>query len=458
MSSQAQTIKTWWGNFTKEELKKFALLAIIFGFTIGVYWLLRPLKDAVFMKTVHADNIPYAKWISLLIIVPLGMLYSKLIDMFPRHHVFYALSGIYATLALMFGFFFTHETLGLTNLVTTIVNNEVHSEHALFWGRIIGWAWYVFVESFGSIMVVLFWAFAADTTDPDSAKRGFPIVAFGAQVGGILGPLLATIYGEKLGAGVLTIVAAAGIISIAFMIWYFMSVIPASQLTGYQAKDQGKSSDKQKTGFMEGLRLMLEQPYLLGIFAVISLYEIINTILDYHFKYMAGQQHADPNALLSYLGSFGVYTNGVAFICILLGINNIGRILGLRTALIVLPILMTGIIGFLYMNPTLSVAFWILVFGKALNYALNQPTKEQLYVPTSKDAKYKAKAFIEMFGSRGSKAFGSGINMFKQHLGAETFILFSTGASLGLILVWIYTAVYLGNTHKKAVSENKVVC
>src|SRR4029078_6344790 len=97
----SNTIRTWWGDFTKEELKKFALLAIIFGFTIGVYWLFRPLKDVVFSKSVGADWIPFAKWLSLIIVIPLGMVYSKLVDAFPRHRVFYALSAIYATLALV---------------------------------------------------------------------------------------------------------------------------------------------------------------------------------------------------------------------------------------------------------------------------------------------------------------------------------------------------------------------
>lgn len=455
----SNTIRTWWGDFTKEELKKFALLAIIFGFTIGVYWLLRPLKDAVFSKTVGADWIPFAKWLSLFIVIPLGMVYSKLVDAFPRHRVFYALSAIYATLALVFGFAFLHSDYGLTNLVVTVKESgELHSQHALQLGRALGWAWYVFVESFGSIMVVLFWAFAADTTTPEAAKRGFPIVAFGAQVGGILGPLLVETYAVSHGAGNLTLASAAGIMAIGGMIWYFMRTIPADQLTGYQSKDEKKSEKKPETGFMEGLRLMLEQPYLLGIFAVISIYEIINTILDFNFKYLANQQHADPNALLEYLGTFGKYTNGVAFICILLGVNNIGRILGLRTALVVLPVFMLGIVSILYTNATLQAAFWILVVGKALNYALNQPTKEQLYIPTTKDAKYKAKAFIEMFGSRGSKATGSLITASKKALTPETFLLVSTLTSFGLIGIWIYTAIYLGNTHKKAVDNNQVVC
>ena len=34
------------GNFEKEEFKKFLRMGVIFALMIGVYWTLRPLKDA----------------------------------------------------------------------------------------------------------------------------------------------------------------------------------------------------------------------------------------------------------------------------------------------------------------------------------------------------------------------------------------------------------------------------
>ena len=69
-----------------------------------------------------------------------------------------------------------------------------------------------------------------------------------------------------------------------------------------------------------------------------------------------------------------------------------------------------------------------MVFSKGLNYALNQPSKEQLYIPTTPETKYKVKAFMEMFGSRGSKAVGLRYQCVKQFVTSETFILFSTAS------------------------------
>lgn len=449
-------MRTPWGDFTKEELKKFGFLSLIFAFTIGVYWLLRPLKDGVFNSYVGAQSIPFAKWVSLFIVLPLGIIYSKLVDIFPRQRVFYMLSILYGSLALLFAFIFLNPKLGLQNVVTELVDGKVISTgHALKgMGKLIGYSWYTFVESFGSIMVVLFWTFAADTTTPESGKRGYPIINFGAQVGGIAGPLLVSTKVQKLGEAPLLIGGAFCIFAIGALIWLFMRITPKEQLSGYHGKGEDK---KSKTGALEGLRLMFTYPYLLGIFAVISIYEVIVTIFDFYLKYLASREYAGA-AYTAYMGNFGVWVNTVAAICIFLDVNRIGRKLGLRTALLVTPVVIGVTVIILKMSPTLSAAFGIMVFAKALNYALNQPTKEQLYIPTTKETKYKAKAFVEMFGSRGSKASGSAINMFNKLLKPETFVLFTTIASLGLVGVWLYTAIYLGNKYKEAVDKNTVVC
>ncbi len=447
---QSSTIKTWWGEFTKEELKKFSLLAGIFCFTIGVYWLLRPIKDGVFNAYVGAEWIPYAKWVSLAVVIPLIIVYSKLVDAFPRQRVFYALSVVFAIISLALALCMLHPELGIHKTLPQL-------GHPNILGRMIGWICYVFVEAFGSIMVALFWAFAADTTTPDAAKRGYAVIAFGAQTGGVLGPLLVATQAERLGVPTLLISASIAILGIAGMVWFFMRVTPKDQLAGYQAAG-AHSKPREKTSFLSDMKLFVSQPYLLGIFAVISLFEIIVTIFDFYLKYYASLEITGANAYTAYMGTFGVYTNVVAWICVLLGVNNIGRKLGLSVALVIMPIIV-GIASLVLASAsTLTIAFWIMVCCKGLNYALNQPSKEQLYIPTTPETKYKVKAFMEMFGSRGSKAVGSGINALKRFMTTDSFIFFSTVASLGMVGVWLYAALYLAKTHKKAVAEKQVVC
>ena len=45
------------------------------------------------------------------------------------------------------------------------------------------------------------------------------------------------------------------------------------------------------------------------------------------------------------------------------------------------------------------------------SYGINQSAKEALCVPTSKDEKYKAKAFIDMFVQRLAKVLAIGVSL-----------------------------------------------
>jgi len=442
-----------WGKFdSKDEVKKFAMLGIIFGLVIGTYWAFRPIKDSIFAAMVGIDYQPWAKWLSLSIIVPLVIIYGKLIDTFPRHKVFYAITTLYGVIALIFAYFFMDPVYGLTNTLESPT-------------RILGWLWYVYVESFGSLIVALFWAFTADITKPEAAKRGFPLIALFGQTGNIIGPLFLT--ANKLGfATSAPIVAIAGVFMMlmAVLMWVFMRVVPASELVGFESADQ--KEHESEPGFFEGLKLLLSQSYLMGIFLVISIYEVIITILDFQLKAMVKAAYPAEKDMATVLANYAVWVGIVATVCVLLGINNIQRYLGMTWSLVSLPILIALAVVSLWASPTLSVIFWIMVLSKAVNYALNQPTLKQLYIPTSKDAKYKSQAWMEMFGSRGSKAAGSAVNMFRGNLigrhgkvlGLGMFLNMSTGVSLLMIVLWLFIALFVARKYTRAVETNKIIC
>ncbi|MBS1987287.1 hypothetical protein JST99_05130 [Candidatus Dependentiae bacterium] len=443
-----------WGKFeSSDEIKKFGLLALIFGLIIAVYWGMRPIKDSIFGAIVGFDYQPLAKMLSLCVATPLVILYGKLIDRFPRQNVFYGLTAFYGVAALAFAAGFMHPTIGLSNVV----------EDPSRW---IGWAWYVYVESFGSLIVALFWAFTTDITDTQSAQRGFPLIALFGQMGNIFGPYL--LQAKRYGLGnSAPIVAVIGVLIfvIGLLLWVFTKIIPAAQMSGYHAAD-GEEKHSEP-GLFEGLRLLLTQGYLFGIFLVIFFYEVILTIFDFHFKSAVKAIYPAEADNAAYLSDYAVWVGIVATACVFFGINNIQRHLGMRASLILLPLLIATAVGTLWLYPTaINVAFWIMVLSKAINYALNQPTLKQLYIPTTKDAKYKAQAWIEMFGSRGSKAAGSTINSFKKPLelsmgkvaGGSTFIAVTTLSSGVMILVWLFAAVYVAKRYTHAVNNKQVVC
>ncbi len=433
-----------WGNFeSKEELRKFGLMAIIFGLIIATYWAMRPIKDSIFNAIVGGKYLWLAKILSVVIIAPLVILYSKLIDKYPRQKVFYGLLATYTILTACFALVFMHPTLGLANTVAST-------------DRYVGWMWYVFVESFGSLIVALFWVIATDITLPEPAKRGFPVIALFGQIGNIFGPYVLNVrrLGLTTSAPIVAICAIMMFITIVMM-WYFWTTTPKHLLMGYHQEEEKIS----EPGFLEGLKLLFSKSYLMGIFFIVSVYEIIVTVIDFHFKQTTFAEKATEGQVSAFLSDYATMVGVIATLCLVLGVSNIQRILGMRASLICLPLLVGLAIVLITLNPSsLSIAFWIMTLSKAINYALNQPTLKQLYIPTTKEARYKTQGWIEMFGSRSAKALASFVNGLRTVLGTNVFLYGTCLASLGLIGVWIVIATAVSKTFNKAIAKNEVVC
>ena len=442
-----------WGKFqSKAEVRKFVTLGLIFFLIIGSYWALRPVKHSIFCALVGIEYEPLAKIISLFVIIPILIVYSKLVDLLPRRTVFYLFTFIYGSLSLFFAWRFMQPSCGLLTMETDPT-------------RLIGWLWFIFVESFGSLMVSLFWAITTDVTNADSAKRGFPLIVVLGQTGNILGPLAlqAKRYGFAHSGPIVAIVAMI-MFAMGGLMWFFFYSTPKDQLQGYVAKKEMEGK-KSRPGVFEGFFHIATKPYLLIIFGIVVAYEAIITVVDYHFMALARTVYTTEIDYNAYLNSYAIWTGIIATSCIILGISNIQRRLGISASLFLMPILTLAGVLTIAMYPTLTVAFWTIAIAKAVNYALNQPVIKQLYIPTSKDSRYKAQAWIDMFGSRGSKAVGSGANLVRGvlttaygPLGLTIFLFGFCGMSLFTVIGWLFGAHYLAGTYQEAIDNNEIVC
>jgi len=428
--------KYLYGDLSVVELKKFLILAVLFLNLIGSYWLLRPLKDGVFFTTVGLQYLPYAKMSSFIVIIPLILIYSKLVDMYPRHVLMYIICGGYGILFAIISVCLKLPQIGLDNTESSP-------------DRLLGWVTYFGIESFGSICVALFWSFVTSSTSSSSAKKGYPMIVTGGQIGSILGPFLATTT-EYLSIPTLFFIAVSEIAFVVLLTQYYMRVIGNSEL----AASEASQDKKPPSGLLVGLKLLLTEKYLLGIFCISTIYEIVGTIMDYQMKVLASEQYPTPEAFTAFLGSFGVAVNSVSFIVSLLGTSILLRKLGLRICLMIFPTAVSLVLLFVFLIPALSVIFFAQVCLKGLSYAINNPSKEMLYIPTGPDVKFKVKSWIDMFGGRSAKAFGG---MIVAPLKGSTDLLLHVGTLVGFfwVFVWIFAALFVGKTWQRMTLEKE---
>jgi AAA family ATP:ADP antiporter len=104
----------------------------------------------------------------------------------------------------------------------------------------------------------------------------------------------------------------------------------------------------------------------------------------------------------------------------------------------------------------LAATFVVMMVAKGLGYAVNNPVKEMMYIPTSKDVKFKSKGFIDIFGSRLSKLGGAQINDAFKHSMSDLMV-YGTMFSLGLTGIWILAAVFVGYKNAQLTKDNQIV-
>jgi AAA family ATP:ADP antiporter len=107
--------------------------------------------------------------------------------------------------------------------------------------------------------------------------------------------------------------------------------------------------------------------------------------------------------------------------------------------------------------PTAGVIYWVLIGLRALNYSLNHPVREVLYIPTTKDVKFKAKAWNEAFGTRIAKNIGSVANLLLKGKTPAVILASGFGVCCGFISVWLMVVYFLGKALQDALDNQRVI-
>jgi AAA family ATP:ADP antiporter len=435
-------IKSTYGFVEDGEQTKFSLLSLVFGFIIGCYWMLRVGKDAIFFDLVGKTYLPTAKLLTPFFLFGILFTFGMIVDKVKKHRLFMIVCVFYALIFSMIGIFLK---IGIPQVSHWLIN----------WipGRILGWVHYLSVETLGGMIVgAVFWAFVSSSTKTESAKRGYPMIFLGAQIGNLVGPSLVTAFSVSFGKANMILFCTGILMLIPILMEIYMKIVPPHL---HESDDSGHSK-KKKTGAWEGLRLIVTKPFLIGVAVVSTVYEVVGTILDYQFKLIASSVYPVAEELTAFFGFFAMNTAVIGILFAIGGTSFFLQRFGVKYSLLGYPILLGLTVMGLWLYPGLWAFFLAMMLVKSLSYALNNPVKELLYLPTSKDVKMKAKGFIDGFGSKGSKATGALIN---SSFGGNIEALFSYGSliSLGIIGVWVLIALMVGTKYNQLIEDKQIL-
>jgi len=453
------------GFSDKHERLKFILLTLVFAFVIGSYTIAKELKDSIFVGIVGKEYLPTAKFLVIFLLIPAALGYSRLVDVCRRYQLLGFYSLLYGSILAVFTLLLGHSTMGLYN---TCASPE----------RWFGWVFYFVLEGYSPFVVGVFWAFLNSVSTPSEAKNHYPMMVAGSKVGGVLTALFAwylldhslilTRFGsmnhDVVAHQILMGIVSGMLLVVPLLLMILMRYVPGRYLHGYEAvyqlekKHQNDEKDT-KTSMLSGIKLLIESPYILGIFGLVFFYETLNVVLNFQ---RIGLLKEASTSMAGFTASmfwqrFQMHAYGI--LLSLFGVQYLFKKLDVRRCLLIVPLSVSLLLIFFVLTYSVESIMYVFIGLSAINYSLSSPLRESLYIPATKDMKFKAKAWIDTFGTKFSKGFGSLFADITNRVPVSSgwFGMVYAAFFGSLMVFWFLTSWMLGRKYEKAIKENAII-
>lgn len=431
------------------------LLALSIFLVLSAYYLIKPVREALILGGGGAEVKSYASAGQALLLLMLVPVYGKLADRLPRRRLINAVTGFFVVC-----------------LVTFYALAQA--------GAAVGIPFFLWAGIFNLMMVAQSWSFANDIYSREQGERLFPVVAFGASMGAVAGSAVAGRLIPLLGVPQLLLLAAL-LLVVAAAITNLVDArernraeagIPARFTTAeipaatgeYQVEKVGDvtrvtlsiapGAGPQRSGFS----LVFGDRYLLSIALLILILNWVNSTGEYILGNTvahsatalveAGQ--AGGLSVKEYIGKFYsdffFAVNVLGVVLQLFVVSRILKYLGVRAAVLVLPLLAVTGYAVLAFLPVLAVVRWVKTAENATDYSLQNTVRNILFLPTSREQKYKAKQAIDGFFVRS----GDVLSAMLVYVGSTTLGFAVTDfarVNLVLALGWVALAVVVGRLY-----------
>lgn len=399
------------------------LLALNVFLLLTAYYLIKPVREALILAGGGAEVKSYAAAGQGLLLLGAVPLYAWLAGRLPRRQLITGVTLFFAACLVLF---------------YLLARLEVP----------LGVAFYLWVGIFNLMVIAQFWSLANDLYTLEEGKRLFPIVAFGASAGAVLGSYLAQLLIGPLGVYQLMLVAG-GLLGLSLGLTLSVEARIAAA-----APPRPANTAPGRTG---AFAQVFGNRYLLLIALLMLVLNWVNTTGEYLLGRLVSAEAAAAVArgeALSekeFIGRFyAQFFMGVNLAGLLLQLFAVSRIIdrfGLRLGLLCLPAIALVGYGLLAALPLLAVVRWAKSAENAVDYSLQNTVRQALFLPTTREEKYQAKQAIDSLFVRAGDLLSAalvyaGANWLALEMGHFALV------NLGLTLVWLGLALAVGREYQ----------
>jgi AAA family ATP:ADP antiporter len=323
---------------------------------------------------------------------------------------------------------------------------------------------FVWVGIFNMMLVAQLWAFANDIYDQERGKRLFVIVGLGASVGAIAGGVLTELLSSVFDLFEMLLVSAVALGGVACITQIVHRRERAMSTSQNRSAPAEVAVSRMPAGGKGAFAMVLGHRYL----SLIAAFSLIFTFVNTNGEYMLGKliKVAAEQAVQSgaigqdqlrafiagrYNAFFG-WTNGLSFVLQFFVVSRVVQRAGVSRAFFIMPViaLVDGLA--VAAVPVLAILFVGKIAENSTDYSLNQTLRQMLWLPTTREMKYKAKQAVDTFFVRmGDVASGAwvvvGASMLG--LGVRGFAITNTV----LVLVWLYLSWAIVREHRALIPQ-----
>lgn len=439
-TEKATGLEKMLGVFTqvnKGEGSTALLLAFNVFLLLTSYYIVKPVREALILAGGGAEIKSYASVGQALLLILAVPLYANLASRFPRRRLMNTVTIFFIACMLLF------YVLAQTSIPLGVV-------------------FFLWVGIFSLMVIAQFWSFANDIYTKEMGERLFPIVAFGASGGAVFGSWITGRLIEPLGVYQLLLLAA-GVLGLSLLVTNFID--HRESAAARSRKDGEEKVVEEPMGKEGAFQLVLKNRYLLLIALLLLISNWVNTTGEYILGRVISNAAAEAVAsgtsdglsegqfIGKFYSDFFFIVNIVGVVIQLFLVSRIVRYLGVRVGLMILPLIALGGYALLVFYPILGVVRWAKTAENATDYSLQNTVRNMLFLPTTREQKYKAKQAIDTFFVRAGDVLSAALVY-----AGVTWLAFETTqfalVNLVLVAIWLVIAIAVGKEYRSLTAKS----
>jgi AAA family ATP:ADP antiporter len=415
-----------------EETITAALMTLTVFILLTAYYLLKTAREPLILLHGGAEVKSYAAAGQAMLLVVVVQAYGQLARRVGRMKL----------LAIVYLFF-------LSNLLV----------FALLAGTAVplGVPFYLWVGVFNYTAIAQFWSLAADLYTPEQGKRLFSVLGIGSSVGAVVGARIAQAL-VPLGPRGLMLGAAALLLACVLLIGL---VDRRTRSAGPRAAEANANAEEPLLA-QNAFQLLLHDKYLLLVALLTLLLNWVNSNGEYLLDRALlaavadGAARGDPARFIgTFKADYFAWVNLLGVLLQLFAVSRILKYLGVRNALLFLPVVAFAGYGLMAVRPILALIRVGKILENSLDYSVQNTARQALYLVTSRVEKYVGKTAVDTLFVR----LGDVLSAALIWVGSRMAFTTSMFASLNLMLIvaWLWTVLAVGKQHDLRTARDRAL-